>query len=168
MKESVLTALSYLRSIAQRLNLDPEYFAKHDFHLHVPAGATPKDGPSAGITMFTALASLATCTPVKPLTAMTGEITLRGEVLPIGGLKQKALAAYRAGIKTVIFPKKNEKDLVEIPKEIAQSIQFIPVDTVDQVLEIALGLKLKQKKNGALRKRPDASRICERNTYKYR
>lgn len=153
MKESVLTALSYLRSIAQRLNLDPEYFAKHDFHLHVPAGATPKDGPSAGITMFTALASLATCTPVKPLTAMTGEITLRGEVLPIGGLKQKALAAYRAGIKTVIFPKKNEKDLVEIPKEIAQSIQFIPVDTVDQVLEIALGLKLKQEKKWGAKKK---------------
>lgn len=153
MKESVLTALSYLRSIAPRLDLDPDYFTKHDFHLHVPAGATPKDGPSAGITMFTALASLATCTPVKPLTAMTGEITLRGEVLPIGGLKQKALAAYRAGIKTVIFPKKNEKDLVEIPKEIAQYIQFMPVDTVDQVLDIALGLKLKQEKKWATKKK---------------
>lgn len=153
MKESVLTALSYLRSIAPRLDLDPDYFSKHDFHLHVPAGATPKDGPSAGITMFTALASLATSKPVKPLTAMTGEITLRGEVLPIGGLKQKALAAYRAGIKTVIFPKKNEKDLIEIPKEIAQSIQFVPVDTVDQVLDIALGLKLKQEKKWATRKK---------------
>jgi ATP-dependent Lon protease len=154
MKESVLTALSYLRSIAPRLDLDPDYFAKHDFHLHVPAGATPKDGPSAGITMFTALASLATCKPVKPLLAMTGEITLRGEVLPIGGLKQKALAAYRAGIKTVIFPKKNEKDLVEIPKEISQSVQFMPVDTVDQVLEIALGLKLKKETRWTYKKKP--------------
>jgi ATP-dependent Lon protease len=156
MKESVLTALSYLRSIAPRLDLDPDYFTKHDFHLHVPAGATPKDGPSAGITMFTALASLATCKPMKPLTAMTGEITLRGEVLPIGGLKQKALAAYRAGIKTIIFPMKNEKDLVEIPKEIAQSIQFMPVDTVDQVLEIALGLKLKKETKWTIKKKGKA------------
>jgi ATP-dependent Lon protease len=156
MKESVLTALSYLRSIAPRLDLDPDYFSKHDFHLHVPAGATPKDGPSAGITMFTALASLATCKPVKPLMAMTGEITLRGEVLPIGGLKQKALAAYRAGIKTIIFPKKNEKDLVEIPKEISQSIQFMPVDTVDQVLEIALGLKLKKEARWTFKKKGKA------------
>lgn len=153
MKESVLTALSYLRSIAPSLDLDPDYFNKHDFHLHVPEGATPKDGPSAGITMFTALASLATCKPVKPLTAMTGEITLRGEVLPIGGLKQKSLAAYRAGIKTVIFPKKNEKDLVEIPKEIAQYIKFVPVDTVEQVLEIALGLKPRQETKSETKKK---------------
>ncbi len=144
MKESVLTALSYLRSISDRLGIEQSYFLNHDFHIHVPAGATPKDGPSAGVTMFTALASLATNTPVKSLLAMTGEITLRGDVLPIGGVKQKALAAYRAGIKTVLFPKKNEKDLVEVPKEISGKIEFIPVETVDDVLEKALGLKLKE------------------------
>lgn len=144
MKESVFTALSHLRSLAKQLSIDPEYFSKNDFHVHVPAGSTPKDGPSAGITMFTALASLATNKPVKPLTAMTGEITLRGEVLPIGGLKQKALAAYRAGIKQIIFPRKNEKDLIEIPKEITSRIKFIPVDSVAEVLLHALGIKLER------------------------
>jgi ATP-dependent Lon protease len=144
MKESVFTALSYLRSISDKLNIKHEYFLNHDFHIHVPAGATPKDGPSAGVTMFTALASLATKTPVAPYLAMTGEITLRGEVLPIGGIKQKALAAYRAGIKTVLFPKKNEKDLIEIPKEITGKVKFVPVETVEDVLEIALKLKLKK------------------------
>lgn len=142
MKESVFTALSYLRSISDKLGIDQEYFAKHDFHVHVPAGATPKDGPSAGVTMLTALASLVTNKPVEHYLAMTGEITLRGEVLPIGGLKQKALAAFRAGIKTVVFPKKNEKDLPEIPKEITEKVKFIPVDTVDEVLEAALGIKI--------------------------
>jgi ATP-dependent Lon protease len=144
MKESVLTALSYLRSISDRLGIDQEYFTKHDFHVHVPAGATPKDGPSAGVTMFTALASLATKTPVASYLAMTGEITLRGEVLPIGGIKQKALAAYRAGIKTILFPKKNEKDLIEVPREITSKVKFVPVETVDDVLEKALGLKFKK------------------------
>jgi ATP-dependent Lon protease len=151
MKESVLTAMSYLRSISSKLGIDPAYFSNHDFHLHIPAGSTPKDGPSAGITMFTALASLATGTSVKPYLAMTGEITLRGEILPVGGLKQKALAAYRAGIKTILFPKKNEKDLDEIPKEITDRVELVPVDTVDEVLEIALGLNL-SKDTGKLSK----------------
>jgi len=141
MKESVMTALSYLRSISDKLGIDQSYFTSHDFHIHVPAGATPKDGPSAGVTMFTALASLACNKPVAPYLAMTGEITLRGEVLPIGGLKQKSLAAYRAGIKTILFPKKNEKDLIDIPKEISSKIKFIPVETVEDVLENALGIK---------------------------
>lgn len=151
MKESVLTAMSYLRSISSKLGIDPGYFSSHDFHLHIPAGSTPKDGPSAGITMFTALASLATGTSVKPYLAMTGEITLRGEILPVGGIKQKALAAYRAGIKTILFPKKNEKDLDEIPKEITDRVELVPVDTVDEVLGIALGLN-PSKGDGKLRK----------------
>jgi ATP-dependent Lon protease len=143
MKESVMTALSYLRSISDKLGIDQSYFTSHDFHVHVPAGATPKDGPSAGVTMFTALASLACNKPVAPYLAMTGEITLRGEVLPIGGLKQKALAAFRSGIKTILFPKKNEKDLLDIPKEISARVKFVPVETVEDVLENALKLKIK-------------------------
>ncbi|RKX20038.1 MAG: endopeptidase La [Candidatus Zixiibacteriota bacterium] len=157
MKESVLTAMSYLRSISNKLGIDPEYFSNHDFHLHVPAGSTPKDGPSAGITMFTALASLATGKPVKPYLAMTGEITLRGEILPVGGIKQKSLAAYRAGIKTVLFPKKNEKDLDEIPKEVTDRVEFISVDTVDEVLEKALGISFK-KDTGKLRRSKKTTR----------
>ncbi|MCD6161876.1 MAG: endopeptidase La [candidate division Zixibacteria bacterium] len=144
MKESVMTALSYLRSISDQLGIEQSYFTTHDFHVHVPAGATPKDGPSAGVTMFTALASLATNTPIAPYMAMTGEITLRGDVLPIGGLKQKALAAFRAGIKTILFPKKNKRDLIEIPKEITNKITFVPVENIDDILENALGLKLKK------------------------
>jgi len=157
MKESVLTALSYLRSISDRLGIKQSYFLNHDFHIHVPAGATPKDGPSAGVTMFTALASLATNTPVKSLLAMTGEITLRGDVLPIGGVKQKALAAYRAGIKTILLPKTNEKDLVEVPKEISSKIEFVTVETVDDVLEKALGLKMK-KSTTTIKKKKTASK----------
>jgi ATP-dependent Lon protease len=143
MKESVMTALSYLRSISDKIGIDQNYFKDHDFHIHVPAGATPKDGPSAGVTMFTALASLACKKPVVPYTAMTGEITLRGEVLPIGGLKQKALAAYRAGIRKVLIPKRNEKDLREIPREICKKVKFIMIETVEELLENALDMKLK-------------------------
>ena len=109
-----------------------------DIHVHVPAGAVPKDGPSAGVAMFTALASLFSNTPVRSDVAMTGEITLRGLVLPIGGLKEKSLAAMRAGITTVIIPKQNEKDLVDIPEEAKQKMQFVPVETVDEVLRTAL------------------------------
>jgi ATP-dependent Lon protease len=109
-----------------------------DIHVHVPAGAVPKDGPSAGVAMFTALASLFSNTPVRADVAMTGEITLRGLVLPIGGLKEKSLAAMRAGVTTVIIPKQNEKDLVDIPDEAKQKIQFVPVETVDEVLKTAL------------------------------
>ena len=139
MKESVQTALSLLRTRVTELGLDPDAFKDADIHVHVPAGAIPKDGPSAGIAMFTALASLFSGRPVRKDVAMTGEVTLRGLVLPIGGLKEKSLAAARAGITTVIIPKLNEKDLPEIPAEVKRKITFKPVETVDEVLEIALG-----------------------------
>src|SRR5213083_2707579 len=143
MKESVQAALSLVRSRDGQLGANPEDFRKIDIHVHVPAGAVPKDGPSAGIAMFTALASLFSNTPVRPDVAMTGEITLRGLVLPIGGLKEKSLAAMRAGISTVIIPKLNEKDLVDVPEEAKQKLKFIPVENVDEVLNAAL------EKNGA-------------------
>src|SRR6184192_237763 len=138
MKESVQAALSLLRSRDGRLGVNPEDFRKMDVHVHVPAGAVPKDGPSAGIAMFTALASLFSNRPVRPDVAMTGEITLRGLVLPIGGLKEKSLAAMRAGISTVIIPKLNEKDLPDVPEEAKQKLNFIPVENVDEVLAVAL------------------------------
>jgi ATP-dependent Lon protease len=138
MKESVEAALSLLRTRSKELNIGDEVFRKTDLHVHVPAGAVPKDGPSAGIAMFTALASLFTNTPVRSDVAMTGEITLRGLVLPIGGLKEKSLAALRAGIETVIIPKLNEKDLYDLPEEVMQFIHFVPVEDVDQVLAVAL------------------------------
>jgi ATP-dependent Lon protease len=143
MKESVQAALSLLRSRDGQLGVNSEDFRKMDIHVHVPAGAVPKDGPSAGIAMFTALASLFSNRPVRPDVAMTGEITLRGLVLPIGGLKEKSLAAMRAGITTVIIPKLNEKDLVDVPEEVKQKIKFVPVENVDEVLAVAL------EKNGA-------------------
>jgi ATP-dependent Lon protease len=138
MKESVQAALSLLRSREGQLGVNPEDFRKMDIHVHVPAGAVPKDGPSAGIAMFTALASLFSKTPVRPDVAMTGEITLRGLVLPIGGLKEKSLAAMRAGISTVIIPKLNERDLVDVPEEAKQKLKFVPVENVDEVLAVAL------------------------------
>src|SRR5438876_813225 len=138
MKESVQAALSLLRSRDGQLGVNSEDFRKMDIHVHVPAGAVPKDGPSAGIAMFTALASLFSNKPVRPDVAMTGEITLRGLVLPSGGLKEKSLAAMRAGISTVIIPKLNEKDLVDVPEEAKQKLKFIPVENVDEVLAVAL------------------------------
>jgi ATP-dependent Lon protease len=138
MKESVQAALSLLRSRDGQLGVNSEDFRKMDIHVHVPAGAVPKDGPSAGIAMFTALASLFSNRPVRPDVAMTGEITLRGLVLPIGGLKEKSLAAMRAGITTVIIPKLNEKDLVDVPEEAKQKLKFVPVENVDEVLAVAL------------------------------
>ncbi|PYJ64695.1 MAG: endopeptidase La, partial [Verrucomicrobia bacterium] len=134
MKESVQAALSLLRSREGQLGVNPEEFREMDIHVHVPAGAVPKDGPSAGIAMFTALASLFSNTPVRPDVAMTGEISLRGLVLPIGGLKEKSLAAMRAGISTVVIPKLNEKDLVDVPEEAKQKLKFVPVENVDEVL----------------------------------
>ncbi|MFT5225525.1 MAG: ATP-dependent Lon protease [Polaribacter sp.] len=138
MKESIQAALTVVRSRARMLGINPEFNEKKDIHIHVPEGATPKDGPSAGVGMCTALVSSLTGIPVKANVAMTGEITLRGEVLPIGGLKEKLLAAHRGGITTVLIPEENEKDLAEIPKNIMANIKIIPVRWIEQVLEVAL------------------------------
>lgn len=143
MKESIETAYSVVRSHSEKLGIDPEIFEKTDVHVHVPEGATPKDGPSAGIAMYTTLVSVFTKTPVRKDVAMTGEITLQGRVLPIGGLKEKLLSALRAGIKTVIIPKDNEKDLVEIPDIVKKGMKIIPVEDVSEVLKIALRSKKK-------------------------
>ncbi|MGF1506807.1 MAG: endopeptidase La, partial [Anaerolineae bacterium] len=138
MKESAQAALSYVRSHSEDLGVAADWFAEHDIHLHVPAGAVPKDGPSAGITMVTALASLATGYVTGTGVAMTGEITLRGRVLPVGGVKEKVLAAHRFGVRTVLLPHRNEKDLDDIPAEVRDALDFIFVDRVDQVLEAVL------------------------------
>ena len=138
MKESAKTAISFIRANAQNYGIDSTIFENTDIHVHVPEGATPKDGPSAGITMATAILSALTGKKVRRNIAMTGEVTLRGNVLPIGGLKEKALAAYRLGIKKVIIPKANVKDLEEIPKEIADKIKFIPVENVNEVFKTAV------------------------------
>jgi len=138
MKESVQAAMSLVRSRATQLGINPTLFQENDIHVHVPAGAVPKDGPSAGIAMFTAIASLFLDKPVRSDVAMTGEVTLRGLVLPIGGLKEKSLAALRAGIKRVLIPELNRKDLPDIPEEVREAIEFVPVSNVDQVLEGAL------------------------------
>lgn len=141
MKESARTAISYIRAHAKEFSIDSEVFEKTDIHIHVPEGATPKDGPSAGITMATALLSAFTSCPVKKNIAMTGEITLRGRVLAIGGLKEKALAAYRQGITDIIIPLENQKDLVEIPKEVRNKLNFITVKHVDEVFKTAIIFK---------------------------
>jgi ATP-dependent Lon protease len=138
MQESARAALSYIRSRAEQLGIDPDFYEKVDIHLHIPAGAQPKDGPSAGVTMTTAIVSLLTNRPVHSNIGMTGEITLRGQVLPIGGLKEKVLAAHRAGLKKVILPKLNEPDLEDIPDEIRREMEFILVEKIDEVLENAL------------------------------
>jgi ATP-dependent Lon protease len=137
MKESAQAALSFLHSHHKDYGIAPEFFKENQVHIHVPAGAIPKDGPSAGVTMLTAIASLATNRPVRPELAMTGEITLRGQVLPVGGIKEKMLAAHRAKIKEVILPKVNEKDMEDIPENVRRQISFHFADTMDEVLEIA-------------------------------
>jgi len=142
MQESVQAARSYVRSRSVHFGIKPTVFEKRDIHVHVPEGATPKDGPSAGVAMCTAIASVLTGIPVRKDVAMTGEITLRGRVLPIGGLKEKLLAALRGGLKTVLIPKDNEKDLAEIPDNVKRGLKIIPVTTVDEVLANALTLPL--------------------------
>jgi ATP-dependent Lon protease len=140
MQESAQAAMSYVRSRALQFGLNPDFYSKIDIHIHVPEGAIPKDGPSAGITMCTSIVSALLQIPVKRDVAMTGEITLRGAVLPIGGLKEKLLAAHRGGIKTVVIPLENEKDLKDIPKKIFSQIRVYPVGHMDDVLKLALAL----------------------------
>ena len=141
MKESGRAALSWVRAHTQQLGLNPDFYKQYDIHIHVPEGAVPKAGPSAGVTMTTSLVSALTGIPVRQDIAMTGEITLRGRVLPIGGLKEKTLAAYRAGIRTLIIPKENEKDLEEIPAHVLKLFKVVKVTALDEVLQTALTRK---------------------------
>jgi len=141
MQESAQAALSYARAHASELGIEDGWFTSHDLHLHVPSGAVPKDGPSAGITMATAIVSLATQRPVAGDLAMTGEITITGQVLPIGGLREKLLAAQRAEIKRVIVPRENEPDLEDLPDETRKALKLVLVDNVGEVLETALASK---------------------------
>ena len=166
MKESAQAALSYVRSHAKDLHIKPDFYVKNDLHIHVPAGGVPKDGPSAGVTMTSAIASLLSGRPIKPALAMTGEVTLSGKVLPVGGIKEKVLAARRAGIKTVILPERNKKDLFEdIPESLRKDMSFIFAKTVDQVLDAALqpmdavvkGKKDKNGKNGHKKPKVDSA-----------
>jgi len=154
MNESARAALSLVRSRAQKLGLESQFFDKNDIHMHIPAGAQPKDGPSAGVTMATAIVSLVSGRKVKPNVGMTGEITLRGQVLPIGGVKEKVLAAHRNGLKTIILPKYNEQDMDDVPDEIKDSMKFIYVETIDDVLASALEAAPvgKSRKNGKTRR----------------
>jgi ATP-dependent Lon protease len=138
MKESAQAALSYVRSQAEALGIHKDFYEKTDIHIHVPAGAIPKDGPSAGVTMTTAIVSMLTGRLAKHDVAMTGEITLRGKVMPIGGVKEKVLAAKRAGIKTVILPERNKNDLEDVPEELRKEMEFVFADTIDQVIKAAL------------------------------
>jgi ATP-dependent Lon protease len=141
MQESANAALSYVRSRAKQLGLTRDFYSKIDIHIHVPEGATPKDGPSAGITIATAITSALTRIPVRSNVAMTGEITLRGRVLPIGGLKEKMIAAHRGGIDTLVIPKENEKDLVEIPANVKRNLHIFLVEHMDDVLPVALATR---------------------------
>ena len=138
MQESAKAALSYVRANAQPLGLEEDFFSETDIHLHIPAGAQPKDGPSAGVTMATALVSLISDRLVKPDVGMTGEITLRGQVMPVGGIKEKVLAAHRSGLKTVILPERNKDDIDDLPDEVRGKMEFIFAETVDDVLNSAL------------------------------
>ena len=138
MKESARAALTYIRSRADMLGIDRDFYKTKDIHIHFPEGAIPKDGPSAGITMTVALISALTGAPVRHDVAMTGEITLRGRVLPIGGLREKTMAAMRAGVKTVIIPAENEPDLENIDQTVRHALEFVPTDHVDKILDVAL------------------------------
>jgi ATP-dependent Lon protease len=158
MSESARAALSFVRSRAKQLGLEPEFFNRSDFHLHIPAGAQPKDGPSAGVTMATALVSLISGRKVKPKVGMTGEITLRGQVLPIGGVKEKVLAAHRNGLRTIILPKRNHQDVEDVPDEIKKAMKFIYVDTVDDVIKSALEVNGKKAASSRSKAKPKAKK----------
>ena len=147
MKESAQAGISYIRSISSKYKVAEDFFEKHDIHIHIPEGAVPKDGPSAGITMATAMLSAITDKKVRADLAMTGEITLRGRVLPIGGLKEKLLAAKNAGIRTVLVPRENKKDVDELSSEITKGLEIIPVSQMEEVLKIAL-MRTRRKKDG--------------------
>ena len=138
MKESAQAALSYIRSRQDKFELAEDFYEKNDIHVHFPEGAVPKDGPSAGITMATAIVSGLTGRKIRSDVAMTGEITIRGNVLAIGGLKEKVLAAYREGIRTIVLPKENERDIEDIPESVREKLEFVPVENMDKVLETAL------------------------------
>ena len=163
MQESGQAALSYVRSRASSFNVDKDFHEKVDIHLHVPEGAIPKDGPSAGITLGTAIVSALTGIPVRHDVAMTGEITLRGKVLPIGGLKEKVLAAHRAGLTTVIVPRENEKDLKDVPEEVLEDLTIHYVDTMDEVLRIALVSPLTPASEGEEGELPPAGQKADEN-----
>lgn len=163
MNESARAALSYVRSRAKQLSIDAEFFNRSDFHLHIPAGAQPKDGPSAGVTMATAIVSLVSGRKVKPQVGMTGEITLRGQVLPIGGVKEKVLAAHRNGLRTVILPKRNEQDIDDVPDEIKKAMKFVFVESMDDVLGAALEANHKPPQSKANTKKKAAQRKAKAN-----
>ena len=133
-----MAGISYIRSISPEYHIDKDFFAEHDLHIHIPEGAVPKDGPSAGITMATAVLSACIKQPVRADVAMTGEITLSGRVLPVGGIKEKVLAAHRYGVKTILLPHRNMQDLEEIPENVRAEMKFIPVKHMDEVLKLAL------------------------------
>ena len=152
MQESIQAAMTVVRSRAETWGIDPDFYQNKDIHIHVPEGATPKDGPSAGVGMCTAMVSALTGIAVKSDVAMTGEITLRGEVLPIGGLKEKLLAAVRAGVKQVLIPHDNEKDLADMPDTVLKGLDIVPVRWVDEVMETALVAALKPLKKSSRRK----------------
>ena len=149
MKESAQTGISYIRSISGQYDVKPEFFQQNDIHIHIPEGAVPKDGPSAGITMTVALVSALTGRPVRHDVAMTGEITLRGRVLAIGGLREKTMAAMRAGVRTVILPAENEADLAEIDPAVRAALDFVPVEHADQVLPLVLLPNAQETETGA-------------------
>ena len=164
MQESAQAAVSYRRTRARKYRIGTKVIAESDIHLHVPAGATPKDGPSAGVAITAALVSLFTGRPVRGDIAMTGEITLRGRILPVGGIRDKVLGAQRAGIRTVILPRKNEKDLEEIPDPIRKQMKFQMVEHIDEALDLALGKKAarKQARRGAAKKKMPARKSKNR------
>ena len=162
MQESIHTAMTVVRSRAKEFSIPDKFFQTHDFHIHVPEGATPKDGPSAGVAMSTAIVSATTRIPVRADVAMTGEITLRGDVLPIGGLKEKLLAALRGGIKEVIIPEENERELVEIPDNVTKHLLIHPVKTIEDVL--ALALKRHPVKKAAAKVKKAAKKVKKTST----